>query len=202
MPMKLILIALLALLSGPAFAADKPNIIFILADDMGLGDVGCYGGTVAPTPQLDRLAREGTRFTRYYSASPICSPSRCGLITGQFPARWNITSYLQTRAGNRQCGQADFLDPKAPSLPRLLQATGYANAHIGKWHLGGGRDVADAPKFAAYGYDLGHGTYESPEPAPRSASPHCHGGPARSANHSRWPATTAPGGWWTRPSIF
>jgi arylsulfatase A-like enzyme len=150
---------------GASIAADKPHIVFVLADDMGAGDIGCYGGTVAPTPQIDRLAREGTRFTRYYSASPICSPSRCGLITGHYPARWKITSYLQTRAGNRECEQADFLDPRAPSLPRVLQAAGYATAHIGKWHLGGGRDVVDPPKFAAYGYDIGLGTYESPEPA-------------------------------------
>ena len=164
-----LLCGLLVLLGGTSFAADnpaRPHIIFVLADDMGLGDVACYGGTVVATPNIDRLAREGTRFTRYYSASPICSPSRCGLITGQFPARWNITSYLQTRAGNRECEQADFLTAQAPSLPRVLQEAGYATAHIGKWHLGGGRDVANAPKFAAYGYNLGLSTYESPEPHP------------------------------------
>ena len=112
------------------------------------------------------MAKEGVRFTRYYSAAPICSPSRCGLITGQFPARWRITSYLQTRAGNRACGQADFLDPKAPSLPRALKAAGYRTVHVGKWHLGGGRDVVAPPRFAAYGYDSGLGTWESPEPEP------------------------------------
>src|SRR3712207_8825712 len=64
-----------------------------------------YGGKLVPTPNLDRLAKEGTRFTQYYSASPICSPSRAGLITGQFPARWRITSFLQTRDGNRKCEQ-------------------------------------------------------------------------------------------------
>ncbi|RLS55602.1 MAG: N-acetylgalactosamine-6-sulfatase [Planctomycetota bacterium] len=145
--------------------AERPHMVFVYADDMGLGDVGCYGGKSAPTPNIDRLAAEGIRFTRYYSVSPICSPSRCGLITGQFPARWQITSYLQTRDGNRQCEQVDFLDPRAPSLPRQLQASGYATAHVGKWHLGGGRDVVDPPKFVAYGYGLGLGTYESPEPA-------------------------------------
>ncbi|MCX6897428.1 MAG: sulfatase-like hydrolase/transferase [Verrucomicrobia bacterium] len=143
----------------------RPNVLFILVDDMGWGDLGANGGAGVPTPRMDRLAHEGTRFTQFYTASPICSPSRCGFITGQFPARWRITSYLQSRAGNRECGQADFLDPKAPSLVRAFKAAGYATAHVGKWHLGGGRDVTDAPKFAAYGYDVGLGTYESPEPA-------------------------------------
>ncbi len=149
-----------------ANSAAKPNVILILADDMGPGDLGCYGGKQAPTPRIDRLAAEGTRFTNYYSASPICSPSRCGIITGMYPARWNITSFLQTKKGNAGCEMADFLDPKAPSLPRAMKTAGYATAHIGKWHLGGGRDVTDAPKFAAYGYDEGVGTYESPEPHP------------------------------------
>jgi arylsulfatase A-like enzyme len=82
------------------------------------------------------------------------------------PARWRITSYLQARKGNAGCEQADFLDPHAPSLPRALKAAGYATAHFGKWHLGGGRDVVDAPKFAAYGYDEHASTWESPEPHP------------------------------------
>jgi arylsulfatase A-like enzyme len=144
----------------------RPNIILILADDMGPGDLGCYGGKQAPTPRIDQLAKEGTRFTQYYSASPICSPSRAGIITGMYPARWRITSFLQTKKGNAGCEMDDFLDPKAPSLPRALKAAGYATAHFGKWHLGGGRDVTEAPKFAAYGYDENAGTYESPEPHP------------------------------------
>ncbi len=166
--MRWILALLVCAFAGMAECAekDRPHIVVVLADDMGLGDLSCYGGDIVKTPNLDQIAREGTRFTQYYSAAPICSPARCGLITGQFPARWHITSFLQEKKGNRGCEMADFLDPKAPSLPRVLKSAGYATAHYGKWHLGGGRDVTEAPKFAAYGYDDAAGTWESPEPHP------------------------------------
>jgi arylsulfatase A-like enzyme len=157
---------LLALLLATVAYAERPNIIFILTDDMGYGDVGCYGGKFVPTPNIDRLASEGTRFTQFSVASPICSPSRVGATTGMFPARWRITSYLQTRAGNRACEQADFLDPKAPTVARTLKAAGYATGHFGKWHMGGGRDVTNAPAITAYGFDEYASTWESPDPHP------------------------------------
>ncbi|MDR1369138.1 MAG: sulfatase-like hydrolase/transferase [Dysgonamonadaceae bacterium] len=145
---------------------DTPNIIFILSDDMGYGDIGAYGGKFNPTPYLDQMAEEGIKFYQYYSASPISSPSRCGLLTGKHPGKYHITSYLQTKEGNRNAEMNDFLKTEAPTLPRTMKEGGYKTAHIGKWHLGGGRDVYDAPPFPEYGYDEYCSTYESPQADP------------------------------------
>lgn len=149
---------------GPATTLARPNIIFVLVDDMGLGDLGSYGGTLEPTPNIDRLAAEGMRFTDFNTVSPICSPSRVGFFTGTFPARQEITTFLQKRAGNRAAEQVDYLAPEAPSIARTLKSVGYVTGHFGKWHMGGGRDVDDAPKLSAYGFDENVSTWESPEP--------------------------------------
>jgi arylsulfatase A-like enzyme len=175
--------ALLGLASSPCHAqtfsqtstvdaTKRPNIVFILTDDMGYSDLNCYGGYFAPTPNLDRFASEGVRFTHFYDNAPICSASRCAFITGMFPARWNFTTYLDNRARNRACGQANFLPTNAPAIARVLKAAGYATAHFGKWHLGGGRDVTNAPPFSDYGYDAHIGTYESPQPDPNITATH------------------------------
>ncbi|MFY9150381.1 MAG: sulfatase-like hydrolase/transferase, partial [Prolixibacteraceae bacterium] len=156
-------------LFGNSFAAqpvNRPNIIIILTDDMGFSDIGCYGGNFVPTPNIDKMASEGIRFTQYYSASPICSASRAGILTGMAPARWNITSFLHEKAENRKCEQADYLDSSAPSIARMLKTAGYATGHFGKWHMGGGRDVTDAPGFEAYGFDEHSSTWESPDADP------------------------------------
>lgn len=143
--------------ASPATTAPaKPNVIFILSDDIGRGDISALGGKQGETPNLDRLASEGTVFQRFYVASPICSASRTAFVTGMFPARWKINSFLHERSGNAKCEQANWLDPKAPIMARAFKEAGYATAHFGKWHLGGGRDVQDAPLPSAYGFDESH----------------------------------------------
>ncbi|MFD2872952.1 sulfatase-like hydrolase/transferase [Mucilaginibacter ximonensis] len=147
-------------------APQHPNIIIILTDDMGYSDVGCFGGTFVPTPNIDRIAAAGRKFTQYYSAAPICSPSRVGMLTGMNPARWNFSTFLDNRKHNKAAEQADWLDPKAPSIARFFKNAGYATGHFGKWHMGGGRDVKNAPGFEQYGFDEHNSTYESPDPDP------------------------------------
>ena len=143
-----------AQLSSPDISqVRKPNILFILIDDMGYADLGCYGNKEVKTPAIDQLAREGIRFTQYYAGAPICSPSRVAVLTGQYPPRWEITSYIDTRAKNHERGMRNFLDPGAISIARILSRAGYYTAHIGKWHMGGGRDVGEAPLITDYGFD-------------------------------------------------
>ena len=153
MKSRLVLALLVSALWSPLPAAAPPNIIMLLIDDMGWGDFSCFGNREAQTPNIDRLAAEGIRFSQFYVSSSICSPSRCGLTTGQYPQRWRLTSFLEYRASNERRGMAQWLDPKAPTLARSLQQNGYATGHFGKWHLGGQRDVADAPPITAYGFD-------------------------------------------------
>lgn len=134
-------------------AETRPNIICVFIDDMGWNDFSCFGNPDAETPNIDRLAKEGVRFTQFYVNSPICSPSRCALTTGQYPQRWKITSYLNNRNDNQRRGMAQWLSLEAPTLAKILQQNGYATGHFGKWHLGGQRDVNEAPSILKYGFD-------------------------------------------------
>lgn len=147
------LVLLACLFESLGLAAPRPNFLFVLIDDMGYADMSCYGQKRIQTPNLDRMASEGIRFTQFYVNSPICSPSRTALTTGQFPARWKITSYLASRSENEHRGMVQWLAPKAPTLARTLQSAGYATGHFGKWHMGGQRDVGEAPLLTQYGFD-------------------------------------------------
>jgi hypothetical protein len=144
--------------------ADKPNIILVFIDDMGWGDFSCFGNQAAMTPHVDGLAREGIRFEQFYVNSPICSPSRTAISTGQYPQRWKITSYLAHRKMNTDRGMAQWLDPKAPMLARSLKQAGYATGHFGKWHMGGQRDVNNAPYITEYGFDASLTNFEGMGP--------------------------------------
>lgn len=146
--------ALISLVGNPATgqaAGDAPNFVFVFADDLGWSDLGCYGHPYVQTPNLDRMAKEGTLFTQFYVNAPVCSPSRAAFLTGRFPSRDGIHGYLEkSHDRNVERGLVDFLDPALPTVSRLLQDAGYATAHYGKWHLG---TVPGAPTVDQYGFD-------------------------------------------------
>ena len=144
----------------------RPNIVIIYTDDMGIGDLSCTSTGWIETPAIDRLASQGLVMNSYYTSAPVSSPSRVGLTTGMFPMEWGINTYLQSRKGNAACEQADYLAADAPSMARILRDAGYATGHFGKWHMGGGRDVKDAPSIPSFGFDEYCSTWESPDPAP------------------------------------
>jgi len=131
------------LTSGATIAAErKPNVILIVADDLGGSDLGCYGSTFHRTPELDRLAADGVRFAQAYAACPVCSPTRAAIMTGKYPARLHLTDWLPGR-GNRpdQSLNRPEIRQQLPleetTVAEVFQAAGYATGHIGKWHLGG-----------------------------------------------------------------
>src|SRR6185436_319046 len=130
--------------------ANRPNFIFILADDLGWSDLGSYGHPQIKTPNLDRLAKEGTLFTQFYVNGSVCSPSRCAFMTGQYPARHKIHGHYAEHSLNATRGMNDWLDPRVPNVAALLKKAGYATAHFGKWHLGNGNG---APPPTDYGFD-------------------------------------------------
>lgn len=130
----------------------KPNIIFIFADDWGYGDLGIHGSTFCETPNLDKMAAEGIDFQNFSVVNPVCSPSRVGVMTGQYPARQSVHGHFASVESHIERNMPDWLDPNAPMLPRMLKKAGYATAHYGKWHLTN-THVEDAPSPIEYGYD-------------------------------------------------
>ncbi len=147
-----LLLTMMAAVHASAAPANKPNIIFIFGDDWGWGDLSCHGHPYVKTPNIDRLAKEGTDFMRFTVASGVCSPSRTAVMTGHFPARYNIDGHFAHVPSNAKRNMPDWLDTSVPTLPRFLKSAGYATAHYGKWHLGNDM-IVDSPTPAAYGYD-------------------------------------------------
>lgn len=139
-------------LSIVCFGDERPNIIFIFADDWGWGDLGCHGHPYVKTPNIDRLAEQGTDFQRFSVASGVCSPSRTAVMTGHFPARYSIDGHFAWVPSNQKRNMPDWLNPQAPLLTKFLQDAGYATAHYGKWHLSNDM-IPDSPLPSAYGID-------------------------------------------------
>ena len=115
----------------------RPNILLILTDDLGYVDLGCYGSTFYETPNLDRLAVRGMRFTEGYAACPVCSPTRASLLTGKYPATVGITNWIGGNPWGRLMGVPflDELPADEVTLPQALRDGGYHAWHVGKWHL-------------------------------------------------------------------
>ncbi|MFT4691999.1 MAG: N-acetylgalactosamine-6-sulfatase [Limisphaerales bacterium] len=149
---RIISLVISLLFAAQVSAATKPNILFIFADDWGWGDLGCHGHPYVKTPNIDRLAKEGTDFHRFTVASGVCSPSRTAVMTGHFPARYNIDGHFAWVPSNAKRNMPDWLSTEAPTIPRFLKSAGYATAHFGKWHLANNM-IPDSPVPSAYGYD-------------------------------------------------
>ena len=132
----------------PSAAEPKPNVIFIMADDEGSVDLGCYGSKDLQTPAVDALATRGLRFTQFYAGAPVCSPSRACMLTGRYPMR---TGLLGNASSHRE--QSAGLPGSEVTLAEMFKAAGYTTGHIGKWHLG----YDDAMRPNAQGFDFSYG---------------------------------------------
>jgi len=153
MPRNVLLSAVIlaALVSAPLHAADHPpNIVFILADDLGYAELGCYGQTLIKTPNIDSLAREGMRFTQYYSGHPVCAPSRCALLTGFHSGHGAVRDNKEIGEWKSWQGQWP-LPADTRTVAHILKERGYATACVGKWGLGA---VGSSGEPAKMGFDL------------------------------------------------
>ena len=149
------------LLVGCAGAAERPNIVFLLADDLGWTGLRCFGSDFYETPRLDRMAGEGVKFTQAYAACTVCSPTRASIMTGKYPARLRLTDFIAGQ--NRPFAKLRIPDwtkvllPEHETLAEALKAGGYRTAHVGKWHLSGKGGLARTTGPTEQGFDLTHG---------------------------------------------
>lgn len=136
----------------------KPNIVVFLADDLGYGDLGCYGHPIIQTPNLDAFAKQSTRFTQFYSASAVCSPSRSAILTGRTPYRNGVFNWIPE-------GREIHLRASEIALPKLLKEQGYTTCHVGKWHLNGHFNKPTQPQPNDHGYDWWLATQNNAAPS-------------------------------------
>jgi len=147
--------------AGVDLESAQPNIILFLTDDMGWGDAAVFDHPYLITPNIDRIAEGGTVFKKFYSASPVCSPSRVAFMTGNFPARHSVHTAFGTEERNQANNQTNYLDPCVNLISKTLQENGYRTAHFGKWHLSSSPTrVSDIPNPTHYGFS-DHATYHT-----------------------------------------
>lgn len=156
--LRLVACLIVALSAGVSFAAERPNVVVLLADDLGYQDIGCYGGPVE-TPTLDQLAAKGARFTNFYSGCAVCSPSRATLLTGRHHIRAGVYSWIHDES------QKSHLLERETTLAEVLKGAGYATAHVGKWHLGLPTKKFDKPTPDQHGFDYWFATWNNAEPS-------------------------------------
>ncbi|MFN3161725.1 MAG: sulfatase [Rubinisphaera brasiliensis] len=156
--LRLVACLMIALSAGVSFAAERPNVVVLLADDLGYQDIGCYGGPVE-TPTLDQLAAKGARFTNFYSGCAVCSPSRATLLTGRHHIRAGVYSWIHDES------QKSHLLERETTLAEVLKGAGYATAHVGKWHLGLPTKKFDKPTPDQHGFDYWFATWNNAEPS-------------------------------------
>ena len=149
------------LLSATVVAKERPNIVIVLADDLGYGDLACYGHPTIRSPFIDRFASEGLRLTSCYSAAANCSPSRCGLMTGRTPYRVGIHNWIPM-------GSPMHVARSEITLATLLQKSGYATCHVGKWHLNGKFNTPHQPQPSDHGFDHWFSTQNNALPSHRN----------------------------------
>ena len=145
----------------PLRGDERPNFVVILCDDLGYGDISCYGNKIIKTPNIDRLASQGIRFTDYYSPSPVCSPSRVGLLTGRTPNRAGIYDWIPS-------GTRFHLEEKEFTIPKMLKRAGYATCMSGKWHCNGKFNKKSQPQPSDFGFDHWFATQNNAAPSHRN----------------------------------
>jgi arylsulfatase A len=157
----MVALACLAAVAMASSALARPNVVVLLADDLGFKDIGCYGGPVK-TPTLDSLAAGGARFTDFYAGCAVCSPSRASLLTGRQHIRTGVYSWISDGS------QRSHLLEREVTLPEVLKQAGYATAHFGKWHLGLPTNNRDKPTPDRHGFDDWFATWNNAEPSHRN----------------------------------
>jgi len=162
MPYKILsMLSFIALVCSTTLAAERPNFLVILCDDLGYGDLACYGHPTIKTPNLDRLAKQGWRFTDCYAAAPVCSPSRAGLLTGRTPSRVGVYNWIPG-------GNVMHMPASEITIAHLLNKGGYETAVVGKWHCNGKFNSDAQPQPDDAGFDHWFATQNNASPTHRN----------------------------------